>query len=165
MAFDPRAFRNALGLFVTGVTIVTTRSVQGAPAGVTANSFNSVSLDPPLILWSLSRQSSSLAAFEGSGFFSVHILRQDQVGLSNRFARGAADKFAGLSLGEGQGRVPVLQDCAARLDCRTYNRHPAGDHVIFIGEVLEFEADPTAEPLLYHGGRYARLQDMPAPQG
>jgi 3-hydroxy-9,10-secoandrosta-1,3,5(10)-triene-9,17-dione monooxygenase reductase component len=164
MSFDPRAFRNALGLFVTGVTIVTTRSVQGALVGVTANSFNSVSLDPPLILWSLNRQSSSLLAFEGSGFFAVHILRLDQIDLSNRFARSGPDKFEGLSVGEGKGRVPVLQECAARLECRTYNRHPAGDHVIFIGEVLEFQADPAAEPLLYHGGRYAKLTDMSANQ-
>lgn len=161
MTFDRRAFRDTLGLFVTGVTIVTTRSVKGERIGVTANSFNSVSLDPPLILWSLNKQSGSLASFEGAGFFAVHILRQDQIELSNRFAKPGQDKFEGLETAEGKGRVPILKDCAARLECRTYNRHPAGDHTIFIGEVLEFEASPQAEPLLYHGGRYARLEDVP----
>lgn len=161
MPLDPREFRNTLGLFVTGVTIVTTRSVQGARIGVTANSFNAVSLDPPLILWSLGRKAASLPAFEGSGSFAVHILRQDQIELSNLFARSGADKFDGIDTGNGWGGAPTLPDCAARLECRTYNRHSAGDHVIFIGEVMEMLSDPSAKPLLYHGGRYARLQGMP----
>ncbi len=154
MGLDPREFRKTLGLFVTGVTIVTTRSVQGERIGVTANSFNSV--------WSLGRKAASLAAFEGAGFFAVHILRQDQADLSDRFARSGSDKFAGLQTGQGLGGVPVLPDCAARLECRTYNRHGAGDHVIFIGEVMSMQSNPDSAPLLYHGGRYARLWDMPA---
>jgi len=161
MTLDPREFRNTLGLFVTGVTIVTTRSVQGEKVGVTANSFNSLSLDPPLILWSLGRKAASLPAFEGSGCFAVHILRQDQIELSNRFAKSGTDKFAGIETARGLNGLPILTDCAARLECRTYNRHAAGDHVIFVGEVMEMESDPSAEPLLYHGGRYARLDDMP----
>lgn len=160
MVFDPRAFRDTLGRFVTGVTIVTTRSLAGDRVGVTANSFNSVSLEPPLILWSLNRDSRTLSSFEGSGYFAVHILRQDQIDLSIRFATPTSDKFAGLETKEGKGGVPLLNGCAARLECRTYNRHPAGDHVIFIGEVIVFEASNEVDPLLYHGGRYARLQNM-----
>lgn len=161
MVFDRRAFRDTLGRFVTGVTIVTTRNLAGERVGVTANSFNSVSLEPPLILWSLNRDSRTLSSFEGSGYFAVHILRQDQIDLSTRFATPTSDKFAGLETTEGNGGVPLLKGCAARLECRTYNRHPAGDHVIFIGEVIVFEASEDVDPLLYHGGRYARLQNMP----
>lgn len=161
MIFDSRAFRNTLGRFVTGVTVVTTRHVRGDRVGVTANSFNSVSLDPPLILWSLNRDSSTLASFEGAGYFAVHILGQDQIDLSQRFATPSADKFAGLKTTEGNGGVPLLEGCAARLECRTYNRHPAGDHTIFIGEVIVFEASEEVDPLLFHGGRYTRLQNLP----
>lgn len=164
MPFDRRAFRDTLGRFVTGVTIVTARHIQGDRVGVTANSFNSVSLDPPLILWSLNLDSRTLSTFEGAGYFAVHILGQDQIELSNRFATPTSDKFAGLETSEGLGRVPLLDACAARLQCRTYNRHPAGDHVIFIGEVLNFEASQEVDPLVYHGGRYARLKEMATSQ-
>lgn len=160
MTFDRRAFRDTLGRFVTGVTVVTTRHIQGSRVGVTANSFNSVSLDPPLILWSLNKDSRSLSSFEGAGYFAVHILGQDQIDLSNRFARPTSDKFAGMETEEGNGGVPLLNGCAARLECRTYNRHPAGDHVIFIGEVIVFEASEEVDPLVYHCGSYARLQNM-----
>ena len=159
MTFDARSFRDTLGLFVTGVTIVTTRTLQGDPVGVTANSFNSVSIDPPLILWSLAKGSGSLPAFELAGHFAVHILRRDQIDLSNRFARSGEDKFSAVETSPGIGGVPVFDDCAARLECRTYNRHSAGDHKIFIGEVVKISAEPAAAPLLYHGGRYAGLSE------
>ncbi|MDQ2639163.1 MAG: flavin reductase family protein [Pseudomonadota bacterium] len=153
-SFDSRAFRSALGNFATGVTIVTTRSEVGDDVGVTANSFNSVSLNPPMILWSLSRKALSLAAFQNNPYFAVHILASDQDSLSARFATPGADKFAGLSIERGEGEVPLLEGCAARFRCRTAFRHEGGDHVILVGEVLGFDSWHRP-PLLYHAGRYA----------
>ncbi|HEX4597310.1 MAG TPA: flavin reductase family protein, partial [Burkholderiaceae bacterium] len=136
---DARGFRNALGTFTTGVTIVTTRDAVGHDVGLTVNSFNSVSLDPPLVLWSLARSSGSLAAFVGAEYFAVHILGARQEALSNRFAQRGADKFGDLVLARGRGGVPLLDGCAARLECRTAYRYEGGDHEIFVGEVLSFE--------------------------
>lgn len=150
--FDPKTFRNALGQFATGVTIVTTRDADGAPVGVTANSFNSVSLDPPLILWSLARSARSMVAFEQAGSFAVHILASDQDELANRFASRIEDKFAGLDIGaEGP---PNIQGCSARLVCTTRHLYEGGDHVIMVGEVIDYESDGKP-PLLFHGGAYA----------
>ncbi|WP_395407511.1 flavin reductase [Pseudoduganella sp. UC29_106] len=122
--------------------------------GVTANSFNSVSLDPPMVLWSLARSSRSLAAFTHSQHFSVHILAQDQDALSNQFARSGADKFAGLTLECGAGGVPLLTGCAARLQCRTAFQYEGGDHIIFVGEVVAMDRS-DAPPLVFQAGRYA----------
>ncbi|MEZ5708608.1 MAG: enoyl-CoA hydratase-related protein [Blastomonas sp.] len=152
-SFDPRSFRDALGQFATGVTIITTRASDGTPAGVTCSSFNSVSLDPPLILWSLARTSRSMAAFEQSDAFAVHVLAADQDPLANHFASKAEDKFAGLEFGGGEG-PPLFDGCSARLTCAMRHRYDGGDHVIMVGEVLEFEHDSRA-PLLFHGGGYA----------
>ncbi len=148
---DPKAFRSALGRFATGVTIVTTRDPCGAPVGVTANSFNSVSLDPPMVLWSLAKTSNSMPAFSAASHFAVHILAEGQEDLSGRFASRGADRFAGLPLNEG---VPLLDGCAARFVCRTAFQYEGGDHVIFVGEVTDFESADKA-PLLFLGGRYA----------
>jgi len=152
--FDPQEFRRTLGSFTTGVTVITARAADGTPVGVTANSFNSVSLDPPLVLWSLARNSRSLAAFEESGHFAVHILSAQQEALSNRFARSGADKFAGLALQDGAGGSPLLDGCSARLQCRTSFRYEGGDHLIFVGEVLACERSEEA-PLVFQAGRYA----------
>ena len=151
---DPIAFRGALGSFATGVTIVTTRDAAGLDCGLTANSFNSVSLDPPMVLWSLARSSLSMDAFRNGEYFAVHILAADQETLSNGFARRGADKFAGLETERGAGDVPLLRGCAARFQCRTAYQYEGGDHVIFVGEVIAFDHDDRA-PLLFHGGRYA----------
>ncbi|HUQ13641.1 MAG TPA: flavin reductase [Novosphingobium sp.] len=147
-------FREALGSFVTGVTIVTASDGAGRDVGVTASSFNSVSLDPPMVLWSLARNSSSLTAFEAASHFAVHILAADQEELSNRFAKTSADKFAGLELGRGAGGVPLLAGAAAQFQCRTAFQYDGGDHVIFVGEVEAFERS-RRPPLAFHGGRYA----------
>lgn len=154
MNIDPHQFRHALSTFATGVTIVTTQDADGVDVGMTANSFNSVSLDPPLILWSLAKSSLSLPAFAAAEYFAVHILASDQEMLSSRFAKRGEDKFADLPLGRGLGNVPLLADCAARFECHTTFRYEGGDHVIFVGEVQQFEQSQRA-PLLYHGGRYA----------
>ncbi|HSW04941.1 flavin reductase family protein [Aquabacterium sp.] len=153
-AVDPRAFRNALGSFTTGVTIVTTRDAQGRDVGLTVNSFNSVSLEPPLVLWSLARNSASLEAFVEAEYFAVHILGAQQEQLSNRFAQRGIEKFAGVEVARGLGGVPLLPGCAARFECRTAYRHEGGDHEIFVGEVLSFEHFDQA-PLVFQQGGYA----------
>jgi len=163
MSFDTRTFRETLGLFVTGVTVITTLDPDGSKVGITANSFNSVSLDPPLILWSVGKTSRSLLAFETAPHFAVHILRADQARVSETFARSGADKFRGLQTNPGLGGVPLLADCAARLECSLYSQHEAGDHVIFVAQVEQLVSDATATPLVYHGGRYAELSDKAHP--
>jgi 3-hydroxy-9,10-secoandrosta-1,3,5(10)-triene-9,17-dione monooxygenase reductase component len=146
-------FRAALGAFATGVTIVTTCH-DGNDAGLTANSFNSVSLEPPMVLWSLGKSSRSLAHFTGAAHFAVHILAAEQESLSARFAQRGADKFAELPLQRGHGHVPLLTGCVARFQCRKLFEYEGGDHIIFVGQVICF--DHTARwPLLVHRGKYA----------
>ncbi|MGY2188885.1 p-hydroxyphenylacetate 3-hydroxylase, reductase component [compost metagenome] len=154
--FDPRQFRQALGAFTTGVTIVTTRGPDGQDYGMTANSFNSVSIDPPMVLWSLNKDSSSAHAFTGSEHFAVHILANDQEDLSNLFAKRGADKFAGLSTTRGADGIPLLEGCSARFECRTTYQYEGGDHIILVGEVLAFDRFDSS-PLVFHGGGYRRL--------
>lgn len=147
-------FRAALGTFATGVTIVTTLSETGKPIGVTASSFNSVSLDPPLVLWSLAKSSQSIDAFCKSGHFSIHVLSATQEGLSNNFARSGEEKFAGVNWQPGVLGSPVLENYAALFQCKMMHEYEGGDHVILVGEVIEFDRKDHA-PLLFHGGRYA----------
>jgi 3-hydroxy-9,10-secoandrosta-1,3,5(10)-triene-9,17-dione monooxygenase reductase component len=149
-----RQFRDALGAFATGVTIVTTRDQSLHDVGLTANSFNSVSLDPPMVLWSLSKSSLSLAAFGAAKHFAVHVLAADQDHLSTLFARRGIDKFATLDIERGLGDVPLLSGCSARFECRTEFQYEGGDHVIFVGKVEKFDHFGRA-PLLFHSGRYA----------
>lgn len=149
-------FRSALGAFATGVTIVTTTTPDGGDVGMTANSFNSVSLDPPMVLWSVGKSSLSQPAFAAAEHFAVHILASDQQELSNRFARRGEDKFAGLALERGPGNVPLLPGCTARFKCRTAYLYEGGDHDIIVGEVLEFDHFDKA-PLLFHRGKYSAI--------
>ncbi len=158
---DPKQFRQALGAFTTGVTIVTTCGPDGKDYGLTANSFNSVSMNPPMVLWSINRDASSAPAFMGSGHFAVHILATDQESLSNSFARSGADKFAGLSLERGPGNIPLLSGCSARFQCKTSYQYEGGDHIILVGEVLAFDRYDSA-PLVFHGGGYRSLQPAAA---
>lgn len=153
-AFDPKDFRNALGMFATGVTIVTTRAGDGSPVGVTANSFNSVSLTPPLVLWSLAKNARSVAAFTGAQHWNVHILSTEQEALSNKFARAGEDKFAGLELEAGVSDAPLMPGCSARFQCRTMFQYDGGDHIIFVGEVLDYDKS-SRPPLVYVTGSYA----------
>ena len=157
---DGRAFREALGAFTTGVTVVTTRGEQG-DVGLTANSFNSVSLDPPMVLWSLGKNASSLPAFRAASHFAVHILSENQQELSNRFATRGIDKFADTEVMRGPDDVPLLNDCAARFVCRTEYQYEGGDHIIFVGEVLDF-SHWERSPLLFHGGKYGRISKNPS---
>lgn len=158
MSFIPpeeiRSFRNALGAFATGVTVVTTRSSTGTDVGLTANSFNSVSLDPPMVLWSLAKASRALPIFAGSGHFAVHVLAADQEEISARFSRPGVDKFAGLEIQRGLGDTPLLRQYSARFQCRTEFQYEGGDHVIFVGRVEAFD-HTDARPLVFHAGKYA----------
>ena len=153
-AFDAAAFRKALGSFATGVTIITTRNGAGGPVGLTVNSFNSVSLNPPLVLWSLAQTSNCLTTFRAASHWAVHVLSSDQEALSGRFARRGEDKFAQVDLEPGLGEVPLLRGCSARFQCRTAFQYDGGDHVIFVGEVLAFDRVDVA-PLVFHAGGYA----------
>lgn len=151
-----RRFRNALGMFATGITVVTTRSPSGEPIGLTVNSFNSVSLDPPLIVWSLANSLPSRPLFEACEYYAINVLAEDQAELSQRFASRLDDKFAGLAVNAGAGGVPLLRGVCARFECRNTVRHAGGDHVVFISEVVGFERSDRA-PLIYFGGGYRRL--------
>ena len=152
--FDPRDFRQALGMFATGVTVVTARTPDGEAVGVTANSFNSVSMSPPLVLWSLAKNARSLEAFGAAGHWNVHILSTAQEATSNRFARAGEDKFNGLTLDTGVTPAPLLPECSARFQCRTKFQYDGGDHVIFVGEVIEYDRSERP-PLLFVTGGYA----------
>ena len=155
-----RQFRSALGAFATGVTIVTTRTRSGVDVGLTANSFNSVSLDPPMVLWSLAKSSKSLPAFLESGYFAVHVLSASQEALSHTFATRGAEKFAGLSLERGKADIPLLEGCSARFQCRTAVKYEGGDHLVFIGEVEAFDHFDRP-PLVFHSGHYAAAVARP----
>ena len=158
--FDPQAFRSALGSFVTGVTIVTTRDESGRPIGLTANSFNSVSLDPPMVLWSLSLHSGSLPVFREAKSWAVHVLAADQQAMSDRFAQPGQDKFDGLEAADGPEGAPLIEGYAARFGCRARFEYEGGDHAIFLGEVVDFERR-DAEQLIYHSGNYGRVMRSP----
>ena len=155
-AIDARELRQALGAFATGVTIVTTRALSGAPVGLTANSFNSVSLDPPLVLWSLALSSQHIDVFRAAGWWAVHILSAGQEALSARFASRVLDRFEGVAWTPGEAGVPLIADCTARFVCRTAFEYEGGDHAIFVGQVSELTR-AAAAPLIYHSGRYARV--------
>jgi flavin reductase (DIM6/NTAB) family NADH-FMN oxidoreductase RutF len=152
--FSAEEFRAALGMFATGVTIVTALDGEGRPVGITANSFNSVSLTPPLVLWSLSRAAASMTAFEQGSHYAVNILAADQKTLAERFSRRSANRFAGVAFHPGAGGAPVLEGSAAVFECRNRSRYEEGDHVIFVGEVEHCERRGGAQPLIFHGGRY-----------
>jgi 3-hydroxy-9,10-secoandrosta-1,3,5(10)-triene-9,17-dione monooxygenase reductase component len=156
MVSDPHHLRQALGRFATGVTIVTCLDRDGQRVGLTANSFNALSLDPPLILWSLRLRSPSLQAFAAASHFAVNVLGRDQLALSRHFSRSGADKFALGQWSEGAGRVPVLAGSVAQFECSQQSVQEAGDHMLFIGRVLHARED-AREPLVYHGGRYRSL--------
>jgi flavin reductase (DIM6/NTAB) family NADH-FMN oxidoreductase RutF len=151
--FDRRDYRLALGQFATGVTVVTTRTPDGRNAGVTVNSFASVSLDPPLILWSLSREAQSFNEFVNATHFAVNVLEARQHHLSRHFATRGADKFTGIDFLHGPLHLPILKGIIAHFICRKVRQHDGGDHVIFIGEVEEYKYN-TGEPLVFHSGRY-----------
>jgi flavin reductase (DIM6/NTAB) family NADH-FMN oxidoreductase RutF/DNA-binding IclR family transcriptional regulator len=157
LPFDSLELRQVLGAFVTGVTVITALDANGKPHGLTANSFTSVSLDPPLILWSQSLAAPSHPVFRDADRFVVNILADDQVEVSKRFARGGGDKFADFKTVPGLGGVPLIVDCAAYLECRRMESFPGGDHVVFLGRVERTERTGR-QPLVFGGGRYLVAQ-------
>ncbi len=154
---DHRALRDALGAFATGVTVVTALDPAGRAIGLTVNSFNTVSLDPPLVLWSLSLVSPNLAAFRAASHFAVNVLAADQQAVSERFAQRNSDKFADIDWRGGLGGAPLLSGCCAILECSSETQHAGGDHLIFIGRIQRHSWQNKA-PLVFHGGRYRSLQ-------
>jgi flavin reductase (DIM6/NTAB) family NADH-FMN oxidoreductase RutF len=151
--FDKRELRTVLGSFVTGVTVVTTCTDDGKLYGVTANSFSSVSLDPPLVLWSQAVSSSSHPAFRDTDHFVVNILSDDQVHLSDHFARSKPDKFSGMDFSHGIGGAPLLHGTAAQIECMKVATYPGGDHVVYLGRV-ERITQGSRRPLAFGHGRY-----------
>jgi len=156
----PGDFRKALGTFATGITIVTAISDAGEPVGLTVNSFTSVSLEPPLILWCLANTSDNLQVFQKAEYFAVNILAANQYDLANHFAKRQKDKFDSLKYRIGMGNVPLIDDCVTWLQCRKTTHTLAGDHHVFIGEVERIETTEK-DALLYHQGAYAMSLPLP----
>lgn len=157
--FNRRAFRDALGHFPTGVTVITTRNADGDPVGITVNSFNSVSLGPPLVLWSLAQYSPNLPIFQESTHYAVNVLASDQVELSRRFGSTHPDKFDGVDWEKGLGGVPLIAGCAAHFECANQFRHYGGDHIIFVGQVERFQRFDKPS-LVFSRSRYHHVGGM-----
>jgi len=163
MPVDPADFRRALGQFAAGVTVVTTRDGQGRSLGLTVTAFASVSLEPPLVLICVDHRSEAHIGFRNPGLFGVSILAEGQEDLSRRFAAGGPAKFKGLELAKGTTGVPLIPGAIAHLECRVAATHDAGDHTIYVGEVLAVEVRP-GRPLLYHDRDYRRLEPAREPE-
>ena len=159
MTLDSRVFRNTLGCFATGVTVVTTSSPQGDPVGITVNSFNSVSLDPPLVLFSIDRVACSFEIFRAAAHYVVNVLGEGQRALSQRFARTVPDRWNGVPYATWASGAPVLEGCLANLECAQEAVHEGGDHIILIGRVLKIAHAEGGRPLLYYRGAYRGLGD------
>lgn len=159
MTIDPREFRNTLGCFATGITVITTIDGEGGPVGLTANSFTALSLDPPLVLFCLDRKSTSFEAFHRNRHFAVNILSASQQEISQRFARSGADKWSGVDFATGDHGCPILDHCLANLECDVDQVFEGGDHVIIIGRVQRLRrAGSDDNPLVYFRGRYATVR-------
>jgi len=164
--FDPRAFRHALGQFATGVSIITAMGPDEKPIGMTMSSFNSVSLEPPLVLFSVERKSYSLQAMLDAKGYAVNILSRAQEHLSNKFARALSDKWVDVEHVLGFAQAPLLHDALAHFECEPYAHYDGGDHVIFVGRVVQFAARTDLDPLVFFRGKYCDLttEARPAPQ-
>ncbi len=156
--FDLSAFRNALGRFATGVTIVTTTDAEGRPLGMTMSSFNSVSLSPPLVLFSIDRRANSLPEYELAKGFAINVLDQQDEELCMRFARALTDKWDQVPYQPGFERAPLLNGTIAQFECKPYARYDGGDHVIFVVEVVDFHVQPGT-PLVFYSGKFQQLSD------
>lgn len=155
---DTRSFRQCLGKFATGVTVVTCCDTDGRPCGITANSFSSVSLEPPLVLWNIAKVSSSLDAYLGASHFAVNVLAATQQDVSAHFARSDNALFNGIEYSLSNDGVPILPDTVATFECRTHQIHDSGDHHIIVGEVTAYMSN-GGDPLLFYGGRYRSLSE------
>jgi len=155
-SFDTRHFRQALGQFATGVTVITTRLADGTFRGLTASSFNSVSLEPPLVLWSLANTANSMPIFTGNSHYVINVLAADQAHLATRFATRGIDPWEGVEYELSRTGHPILKGSSAWFECHNRSRYPEGDHVIFVGEVELCEFSPCP-PLIFHGGQFGNL--------
>jgi 3-hydroxy-9,10-secoandrosta-1,3,5(10)-triene-9,17-dione monooxygenase reductase component len=153
---SPEEFKSALSRWVTGVAVITTRSRAGDIAGLTASSFTSVSLDPPLVLFCLAHSSTSKPAFETTDRFAINILGEGQQALSGGFAQPGGDKFAGVGWRPGLLGIPLLDGAVAHLECRIVQVHPGGDHTIMVGEVERIDVSDD-KPLVYFRGAYRSI--------
>jgi flavin reductase (DIM6/NTAB) family NADH-FMN oxidoreductase RutF len=158
MDIDQKQYREALGQFVTGITVITALDQNHLPLGFTANSFNSVSLDPPLVLWSLAKSASTYRDFMAAERFGIHILAEDQIELSNRFASTSDNRFQNLEY-ELKDGIPLLGDYLARFQCSLEHIYAGGDHSIFVARVERFDHNADKQALVYHRGSYAGLKD------
>jgi flavin reductase (DIM6/NTAB) family NADH-FMN oxidoreductase RutF len=154
---DARALRDAFGCFTTGVTVVTTVGTDGRKVGLTANSFTSVSLDPPLALICVDLKSSSLPCLDAAGVFAVNVLHAEHQDLARNFVRKDVDRFAGVEIETWRTGVPILSGCMANFECETHQVFDAGDHRIYVGRVVKLRYDPDHEPLVYLQGRFRRV--------
>lgn len=157
-----RELRCVLGCFTVGVTVITALEASGKPMGVTISSFNSVSLDPPLILWSLANRSPRFEVFRQASHYAVNILAADQSRLSDRFASCPDDYFAGVAHRAGLGGVPLIEGCCAWFECTPEFSYPGGDHAILVGRVQRFARGEAKPPLVFFDGAYRQLRDFPA---
>lgn len=160
--FDKKHFRRALGQFPTGITIITACDKTGRLAGMTANSFHSVSLNPPLIAWCIDKSSYGMPIYEQAEHFAVNILGKDQTELSLHFASRQEDKFADINYHKGAGGSPLLENCAAQFECKTSQMIDAGDHVVMMGEVLDYRYDEMITPLVFSRGAFAATMQHPS---
>lgn len=163
MTFDAKAFRLALSHFATGVAVTTARGLNDEAVGLTMSSFNSVSLDPPLVLFSVDRRANSLPAMLAAKGYAVNVLSRDQEGLAEVFARSLTDKWADVPHSLGHAEAPLLHGALAQFECEPYAHHDGGDHVIFIGRVVRFRAAAAGDPLVFFRGAYRGLG--PAAEG
>lgn len=157
MTVDQTEFRRVMGHFATGVTVITTHDGAGTLAGLTANAVSSVSLNPPLVLVCVDKGAESYPAFSASGAFAINILSEEQEAISRRFAKSGGDKFTGTGYRLGVTGSPLLSDVVAHIECKVKHAFDAGDHTIFVGEVLEIAVDGERDPLLYFRGGYRNL--------
>ena len=164
-AFDARAFRNALGQFPTGVCVVTARAADGEDLGMTISSFNSLSLDPPLVLFSIDRRSHSLDKWQEAGGYAINILAESQKDVSGRFARPLGNKWTGIDFDRGHADAPLLRGAIACFECSRFAGHDGGDHVLFIVRVVRFRTFTDRSPLIFCKGNYGALKPTgePAP--
>lgn len=157
MSIEPRDFRHALGCFASGVCVVTTQARNGQALGVTISSFCSVSLEPPLVLFCLGKNTSNLDAYAASSCFAVNVLAESQMDLSENFARQSDDKFQGISFQKGKNGCPIFQGCVATLECKLIDTHDGGDHIIIVGRVDRLGTTQGGAPLLRYRGDYANI--------
>lgn len=156
---DSRSLRSILGSFATGVVIVTTLDAKDQPVGVTANSFSSVSMDPPLVSWCLKTNSYSLPAFRHSKRFAINVLGSPHIDRCHRFAQGHAEKWRDVEFHAGKSGCPLFDDAIATIECNLYSEHEAGDHIILIGEIVQARAVENHRPLVFYRGGYYGLDN------